>query len=68
MRPLIRNIIENEIVTSEEAAVLLDVSTSACRKMLERGKIEYVKKGTLRLIDIEDVKSKSSKFENRGRL
>lgn len=55
MRELLKDILEKELVTSEEAARIIDVEASTIRHLVRRGKIESVKRGGVRLFDIQDM-------------
>jgi len=56
MRDLIRNILENEVMTSQQAADMLEVDSSEIRLKAAKGTVPCVLKGATNLFDIQDIK------------
>lgn len=55
MRYILKNILQKDLLTSSQAATMLKVHPSAIRQMAASGELESVKKGFVRLFDIEDI-------------
>jgi len=56
MRKSIKDLLQLQVLTSQEAAEMLGVHPSAIRAMVTHKKIDCVKKGKTSLIDREDIK------------
>lgn len=60
MRKELKELLEKELVTGQEASQLLGLDDANLRQKVARKTLEAVKKGTVWLYDIEDLKPKVS--------
>lgn len=61
MRKEVRELLENEIVTTAEAALRTNIPEVTIRKRILSGTLEAVKKGKTWLVDITDLKRRRKK-------
>jgi len=55
MRPLVRQVLEQEVVTLAELAKIMKKDQSNLRKLLRSGKIPAVKRGSVWIVDRKDI-------------